>query len=596
MGARRWLVVAAVLALWTIPTIPWLCRQSRRSAAPQVSGLPSTSSAPGTVVELHRPQSPKLDTQLLLNAQRWRTYVWSPGEVHLIVTQDFRMEGVLRGRTVLEQGKNRITVAMPSVDAAGFATRAKELMSLPGVKEVNPVFYPSAEASASRRGPRLYLTRHLVATLPEGTDAAVVASRWGAALVQRLEFMGNTVLLETQEPLETLALAMNLLQADALAAVPEFAMRPIVAGSLPASVNDPLYPNQWHLKNTGQGGGTAGEDLRVEQAWDVTQGAGSVIGIVDQGVQHSHPDLAANYLPTSSFDFNDGDPDPTPVEAWENHGTAVAGCAVAVGNNSLGVTGVAPQAKFAALRLVGAPVVDSTIASAMNYSNNVIQIKTNSWSFTGGVELDTFTHFTDLAAISGSAVNGRSGKGVVFVFCAMNDGIAGGNVNNSGFTTQRHVITVGAVTFNGVHSPFSNRGAALLVCAPSGGSSGERAIETTDRTGPDGYNTSVTGDYADSITGSGFSGTSASAPLAAGVVGLMLAANPNLSARDVQHVLVRLRARPTWAIPGGSPTGRADSSVMNTATEWSMPPLPFSLPKSSPMLRPSCPPRHRTRE
>ncbi|HKA07424.1 MAG TPA: S8 family serine peptidase, partial [Gemmataceae bacterium] len=76
--------------------------------------------------------------------------------------------------------------------------------------------------------------------------------------------------------------------------------------------NDPLFPKQWHLRNTGQTGGVPGADAHVVGAWENYTGLGSVIGIVDDGLQHSHPDLGPNYDAADSYDFNGNDPDPDP--------------------------------------------------------------------------------------------------------------------------------------------------------------------------------------------------------------------------------------------------------------------------------------------
>ena len=104
--------------------------------------------------------------------------------------------------------------------------------------------------------------------------------------------------------------------------------------------NDPLFGDQWHLLNTGQSGGTIGADANVEPAWDSgIIGTGSVIAIVDDGLQYTHPDLASQYAPALSYDFNDADSDPSPAVAFDWHGTAVAGVAGATFNNSLGVSG-----------------------------------------------------------------------------------------------------------------------------------------------------------------------------------------------------------------------------------------------------------------
>jgi hypothetical protein len=111
--------------------------------------------------------------------------------------------------------------------------------------------------------------------------------------------------------------------------------------------NDLLFSQQWHLNNTGQGGGTPNVDANVIGAWDVLDsqnrpinGIGVTIAIVDDGLQFAHPDIAPAYQASSSFDFNDNDSNPTP-SAGDGHGTSAGGVAGARGNNSIGVSGVA---------------------------------------------------------------------------------------------------------------------------------------------------------------------------------------------------------------------------------------------------------------
>ncbi len=99
------------------------------------------------------------------------------------------------------------------------------------------------------------------------------------------------------------------------------------------------WPGQWHLVNEH----TAGLDARVQGAWDRNlTGGGVLIGICDDGLQTTHPDLAPNYVAAHSYDFFDDDANPDPVQTADNHGTAVAGVAAARGANGIGVTGAAP--------------------------------------------------------------------------------------------------------------------------------------------------------------------------------------------------------------------------------------------------------------
>jgi hypothetical protein len=140
------------------------------------------------------------------------------------------------------------------------------------------------------------------------------------------------------------------------------------------STNDPGFPYQWGLKNTGQKintTGTAGVDIDIEKAWAITQGDPNIIvGIMDGLPDTSHPDLNANFwvnpgeVPGNKSDddrnyyvddyyglnlfSSNGD-----TQAPDTHGTHVSGIVGAVSNNSTGVTGVAPKAKLISLAWIG---------------------------------------------------------------------------------------------------------------------------------------------------------------------------------------------------------------------------------------------------
>jgi subtilisin-like proprotein convertase family protein len=297
---------------------------------------------------------------------------------------------------------------------------------------------------------------------------------------------------------------------------------------------DPLLDSQWHLK--ARSAEVAGANVVAE--WSSTRGAGVVIGIVDDGLQRTHPDLEPNYVSGPSYDFNFDDPDPSP-DAGNKHGTAVAGVAGARDDNGMGVAGAAPRASLAGLRLIAAGTTDAQDAAALNYQPNAIHIASNSWGpADDGMTLDGPGPLTR-AAIASAVTNGRDGKGRIFTWAAGNGRGYGDDCNFDGYANQRYVIAVGALADTGQQASYSESCSALLVSAPSNG--GSRAITTTDLVGSAGYSS---GDYTSS-----FGGTSSATPLVAGAVALMLARNPNLTWRDVQHILRRssFRLNPTDA-------------------------------------------------
>src|SRR5512139_2540494 len=113
------------------------------------------------------------------------------------------------------------------------------------------------------------------------------------------------------------------------------------------STRDPLFVNQWHLLNTGQAGGTAGQDVNVSPVWNATpgiKGSGVRIAVVDDGLEIAHEDLAANVVAGQSWNYVNSNTDPTHVFASSAHGTSVGGVAAARDSNGVGGAGAAPRA------------------------------------------------------------------------------------------------------------------------------------------------------------------------------------------------------------------------------------------------------------
>ncbi len=294
-----------------------------------------------------------------------------------------------------------------------------------------------------------------------------------------------------------------------------------------AADSDDQLAELWHLRNTQQGNGVAGADINVAPLWGQRAGNGAVIAIVDNDFEIGHEDLNANVAPNLSRDFVDNDNNPLGPDD-DPHGTAVAGLAAARGFNGTGVRGVAPEATLAGYRLLSG---DRTVrlaneAEALTRNMQTIDIYNNSWGPADLVDwLDFLPDVTETALIDG-VTNGRGGHGSVYTFAAGNGGIPD-NSNYDGYANSRYTIAVTSSTNAGVSPDYAEHGANILVNAPSGGHG--VGVTTTDRTGAPGYSAT---NYD-----CGFGGTSGATPIVSGVVALMLAENPTLSWRDVQHIL-----------------------------------------------------------
>jgi subtilisin-like proprotein convertase family protein len=313
---------------------------------------------------------------------------------------------------------------------------------------------------------------------------------------------------------------------------------------------EPGATSQWHLRNTGQSGGVAGIDINVTGVWPSYNGRSIRIGVVDDGFDLAHPDLAANFK--GGWDSVGNDASPV-AEGTDKHGTATSGV-IGADDNGLGLIGVAHDAALYGYRIgFGAT---GTLAQAIDALTRqaALDVSSNSWGYTSFFS-DSFasTYFDPVeAAMVAAATTGRGGLGTNWVFSAGNGRASGDNVNHHNIPNSTYAIAVAAVDASGVVASFSTPGAAVLVAAPG------VSILTTDRTGADGY---VAGDQVL------ISGTSFSAPMVAGVVALMLEANAGLGYRDVQQILA-YSARPIDTTSAGWTT--------NKATDWNGGGLRFS--------------------
>ena len=307
--------------------------------------------------------------------------------------------------------------------------------------------------------------------------------------------------------------------------------------------NDAFYNEQWHYyENTG--------GLNVDAAWDITNGAGAVVAVIDTGYR-PHVDLNDNLLPgydmissvTVAQDGNGRDSNALDPGDWEPanacfpgsppsnsswHGTHVAGTVAAETNNGIGVAGVAFGAKVVPIRALGrcggflSDIADSVIwgagGSVSGVPANANPADVLNLSLGGGGPC-SFT--------MQSAINTARSLGATVVAAAGN---SNANVSNATPANCNGVVAVAATDRQGNRAFYSNFGSLVDVAAPGG---------ETSPSGPNGVlstlNSGTQGPGADNYVY--YQGTSMATPHVAGVAALMYSVNPNITPSTVESLL-----------------------------------------------------------
>uniref|UniRef100_A0A8C5QRV2 Proprotein convertase subtilisin/kexin type 7 n=1 Tax=Leptobrachium leishanense TaxID=445787 RepID=A0A8C5QRV2_9ANUR len=327
--------------------------------------------------------------------------------------------------------------------------------------------------------------------------------------------------------------------------------------------NDPKYPQQWHLFHAGpaplhcvtrrepyqeaarrdhtagdsQGvqeehnSDSPGMDINVTGVWErnVT-GVGVTVVVVDDGVQHTIQDIQPNYSPEGSYDLNSNDPDPMPHPdggSDNHHGTRCAGEIAAVSNNSFCAVGVAYGSRIAGIRVLDGPLTDSMEAIAFNKHYQINDIYSCSWGPDDDGRTVDGPHQLGKAALQHGVIAGRKGFGSIFVVASGNGGQYNDNCNYDGYANSIYTVTIGAVNEAGRMPFYAEECASMLAVTFSSGDKMMRSIVTSDWDLQKGTGCTE-----------GHTGTSAAAPIAAGMIALMLQVRPCLTWRDVQHIVV----------------------------------------------------------
>lgn len=428
-----------------------------------------------------------------------------------------------------------ILVLMAAWGSAATAVTLEEGTYVPGRLLVK--FQPGTEATAKAalhgqfRGQRIQTFRldpdlELVA-FPEGTDLGALIDRYAA-------------------------------QRDVRYAEPDYVYR---TQGIP---NDTRFGELWGMNNTGQNGGLVDFDIDAPEGWDLnTSGAGIVIGSIDTGVDRNHVDLAANIWTNPGeiagngvdddsngyvddlhgWDFLGNDNDP---QDDHSHGSHTMGTAAAVGNNGVGVAGVAWSASIMPLKICnagGSCDVSAAIAATDYATENGARLTSNSWG--GG----------SFSQAMKDAIDRANAAGVLYVAAAGNNGR---DTDASPFYpasyTSPNVISVANMNRFGGRSSSSNYGLTSVDL----GAPGSEILSTTPNN-----------NYAS------MSGTSMACPHVAGAVANLMGYNPFLGHLEYKDILMQS------VVPNDNLAGRCISGgMLNLKNALDLTPPPVVPPEN----------------
>jgi serine protease len=316
-----------------------------------------------------------------------------------------------------------------------------------------------------------------------------------------------------------------------------------------AAPTDTAYPLQWHYPLIG-----------LPEAWDTTTGdPGVVVAVIDTGILADHPDLAGQFVdgydfvrdPASALDGDGIDPDPEEPAGVVGdassgfHGTHVSGTVAARGGNQIGVAGSAYTSRVMPLRALGAGGAGTTydIDQAVRYA--------------AGLANDSGTVPQNPARVINLSLGGAPfsqttqalfdavrAAGVVVVAAA-------GNEANSAPlypASYNGVISVSAVDTQQRLAAYSNTGPNIDVAAPGG----DNSVDLNGDGYPDGVLSTAgsIGSNGVNFVYSFANGTSMAAPHVAGVLALMLSANPDLTPADIDAMLAAGELTDDLGAPG----------------------------------------------
>ncbi|CCI12466.1 Similar to tr/Q12JK6/Q12JK6_SHEDO Peptidase S8 and S53 [Microcystis aeruginosa PCC 9806] len=413
-----------------------------------------------------------------------------------------------------------------SINSSGYSTSpGLGLASVPSAAPVTSELKPPATSTLAP-----YAPNQLIVKFKKGiasTQVAQFKSLFGAVSTQTIKLTGAEIWKLSGSLSVEKILAQYRSNPIFEYIEPDYILRKGTITPRATFPNDPSFNQLWGLHNTGQSGGTPDADIDAPEAWDIQTGDPNlVIGVIDTGVDYNHPDLAGNIwtnpgeIAGDGID-NDGNGYIDDIRGWDfayndnnpsdvdGHGTHVAGTIAGKGNNGVGVTGVAWNAKIMPLKFLndqGSGTLSNAIL-AINYATaKGVKLTNNSWGG-GGFSQALY-----------DAINAAGQAGALFIAAAGNSS-ANADINPMYPAAYNldNIVSVASTTRTDALSSFSNYGLnSVDLGAP----------------GSDIYSLAPGGGYAT------LSGTSMASPHVAGAAALLWSQNPTWTAQQVKNTLM----------------------------------------------------------
>ncbi|XP_072310817.1 proprotein convertase subtilisin/kexin type 5 [Eucyclogobius newberryi] len=304
--------------------------------------------------------------------------------------------------------------------------------------------------------------------------------------------------------------------------------------TMPLHFNNSMWSRLWFIHCSDRATGCR-THMNIAGAWNRGYtGKGVVVSVLDDGVEGTHLDLKPNYDPLASYDVNRHK---QTNHITNYHGTQCAGI-IAAANNSHCTVGVSFHARIGGINILSDDVTDIVEAQSLSFKPHYIDIYLCTWGpEDDGITVEGPGPLTKLALQHG-VKRGRRGRGSIFLWASGNGGQSGDHCSCDGYSSSIYTVAISAAMWSRARPGFQERCPSTLTTAYSGG---------------DGQTLMTVGDHQTCVEARPSSALAASA--AAGVIALTLEANPLLTWRDVQHIIVRTSKTehleaPDWRING----------------------------------------------